>query len=485
MIIVAVAAFFRLYRIEELTEFLGDQGRTGLEIYQAWQEKKLPLAGPTVLTGEHLGPAFYYLVGPGLILANFHPLGGAVAMAIYGIASVVVLCLLLSKLVSRQVAFVVSILYAISPNIVKADRTLWEPTLVPLFVLLFFLATIAIYKERRFYFFVLLGLSVGILVQLHYPNILFILLGFIFSLFTFFSEQKAGQRKNIIIWSLTGVSVFLLVLLPFLIYESEHGFEDLRGIFWTLLNSSNAAKIEIISHFFDYAGRLVGKAIPNGRQLVSVFSTGLFLFIAFLWKPNVWKLTFGGVFVLGVLLMSRFSGVVFDHYLNFLLPVPFILLALTFETIRKSFWRFLWIALALFLFFWNISKINLFEKGPLDIARTQTVAQKILQDADGSPFSFTIISSPSFSDLHYRYLFSLGNAQVKPFQSADYKKLFVICDSERCPTKRSLLRQRFIPIACFGPVCKGQYPTISLKSWELVQLEWFEGGFAVYSFQRT
>ena len=33
--VLLTATFFRLYRISELTEFLADQGRTGIHIYQA------------------------------------------------------------------------------------------------------------------------------------------------------------------------------------------------------------------------------------------------------------------------------------------------------------------------------------------------------------------------------------------------------------------------------------------------------------------
>src|SRR5512135_3394681 len=81
--ILAVAAAVRFWHIGELTEFLGDQGRTMMILSEWVRTGVAPLAGPTTLTGQHLGPMFYYLILPGY---PGGPLGVAMWSALIGVA---------------------------------------------------------------------------------------------------------------------------------------------------------------------------------------------------------------------------------------------------------------------------------------------------------------------------------------------------------------------------------------------------------------
>ena len=134
--LVFISTFLRLYRISQLTEFLGDQGRTGMVIYEAWMTKTIPLAGPTVLSGQHLGPFFYYLMAPSFILSGFNPLGPSMFTAILGVVTVVLLFYISNKLFGFWIGFFIALLYAVSPSIITQDRIIWEPNAIPFFTLL-------------------------------------------------------------------------------------------------------------------------------------------------------------------------------------------------------------------------------------------------------------------------------------------------------------------------------------------------------------
>ncbi len=97
-LVLLVAAFLRLYRLEAFTEFLGDQGRTGIIIWNAWNNKIFPLVGPPVLSGQYLGPFFYYFMAFPFILSHFNPLGPALWMAMLGILNVFLIFFLGKKL---------------------------------------------------------------------------------------------------------------------------------------------------------------------------------------------------------------------------------------------------------------------------------------------------------------------------------------------------------------------------------------------------
>src|SRR3989338_7539538 len=86
--IISFAAFLRLYRIEDYMTFLGDEGRDVLVVYNILHGK-FTLLGPTASVGGFfLGPIYYYFMTPFLWLFNYNPVGPAVMVALFGIATV-------------------------------------------------------------------------------------------------------------------------------------------------------------------------------------------------------------------------------------------------------------------------------------------------------------------------------------------------------------------------------------------------------------
>jgi len=88
LIILGVASFLRLYRIQDYLTFLGDEGRDVLVAYNILHGH-LTLLGPTSSVGGFfLGPIYYYFMAPFLLLFNYNPVGPAVMVALFGIATV-------------------------------------------------------------------------------------------------------------------------------------------------------------------------------------------------------------------------------------------------------------------------------------------------------------------------------------------------------------------------------------------------------------
>jgi len=86
--ILVFAAFLRLYRIQDYMTFLGDEGRDVLVVYNILHGK-LTLLGPTASVGGFfLGPIYYYFMAPFLLIFNYNPVGPAVMVALFGIATV-------------------------------------------------------------------------------------------------------------------------------------------------------------------------------------------------------------------------------------------------------------------------------------------------------------------------------------------------------------------------------------------------------------
>jgi len=86
--IIALASFLRLYKISDYMTFLGDEGRDML-VAKAILDGNLTLLGPRASAGDFfLGPIYYYMITPFLWLSRLDPVGPAIMVALFGIATV-------------------------------------------------------------------------------------------------------------------------------------------------------------------------------------------------------------------------------------------------------------------------------------------------------------------------------------------------------------------------------------------------------------
>ena len=136
----------------------------------------------------------------------------------------------------------------------------------------------------------------------------------------------------------------------------------------------------------------------------------------------------------------------------------------------------------LVLTFLQLTRTDIVSQGNNDLRRTQLMSNEIIQQSNTIPFSFTLISSRSFSDLHYRYYFKLHKTEPKMITGKDYELLFLVCEKSPCPTSSEIEAIREIQVLCYDPHCEGEYPKINLKEeFSLIKTqEVFDGGVFTY-----
>lgn len=467
IILLIIAVALRLWNLTAGTEFLGDQGRTFLHVLSAWESKTVPLLGPTVLSGQHLGPVYYFLIAPFLIVSGFQLVWGAYAVIFYGLLGILFSVLAFRILFSPPIAVFLTALWALSPFSVGKDRFLWEPNIVPSFVMLFVYAIALIFRtEKKFLGSLFLGLSTGILVQLHYPNLLFIpLSGFVFLiLFYKDKESRASWIKFIGVW----IVMFLFVLAPFLSYEFTHTFENTGSVISQFIHPTLAPirKKQILANFIDYAGRVTGKTLPFSPGLP--LSSGIIVFFTMLWfivSKN--DLSFLLLFwiVGGVGAMSLYRGVVYDHYLYFLVPAAYVVFGTWAEkgfSIRRIK-PIVFIILGIILIYTLYQSVLLVYKTPKrnDILKVEKVIDIVKKEMGSDVFSFGLVSSPSFSDLHYRAGFSLQGMNSEKITGND-NQIVLVCEALECPF---VDHGGKIQTLCNEDHCKGTYPIADLDTY--------------------
>ncbi|MEK7470711.1 MAG: glycosyltransferase family 39 protein [Patescibacteria group bacterium] len=181
VIILALSAFLRLYKIGEYMTFLGDEGRDMIIIRRFLVEFHPPLIGPGTSVGSmYLGPLYYYMMAIPVLLANFSPVGPAVMVAILGVLTVFLIWFIGREWFGKIAGLVSALLYAISPTIIIFSRSSWNPNIMPFFSLLSIYAIWKVWKEKEYKWMIVLGISLAFVLQSHYLGLLLIPTLFIF-----------------------------------------------------------------------------------------------------------------------------------------------------------------------------------------------------------------------------------------------------------------------------------------------------------------
>ncbi len=473
VVILLTAAFLRLYRIQDYMTFLGDEGRDVLVVYGILHGH-LTLLGPTASVGGFfLGPIYYYFMAPFLWLFNYNPVGPAVMVALFGIATVWLVYKFSEEFFGKEVGIISSLLYAISPLVIEYSRSSWNPNPLPFFSLLGLYVLYRGVVSGKLRNFFIAGILLGISMQLHY---LATFLALIMILYVLFSEifriknDWINLIKSLLIKYLYSFAGFLIGWSLFLAFEIRHGFPDFKSIINFIFHSGNTGPstgfLPIVSNvFFRLFGRLIAY-FPSPDQyfhynpfalnlwilftlMLALFST--FLLVVKLFKSfreksenfNKYLLLFMWIFA-GVVLFGFYKKDIYDYYFAFMFPLPFILTGLFIWNIF-SFNKFkilakgLAVGLFLVLFLLNISGIPFRYQPNRQLNQMETISRFVMDKTGGKPFNFALITG-SNSDFAYRYFFTLWgnppvtiqNSVIDPKRTTVTSQLMVVCESLPC-----------------------------------------------------
>ena len=464
LIILIVAAFFRLYKISDYMTFLGDEGRDAIVAKDILQGQ-FTLLGPRASAGDFfLGPIYYYMMAPFLFLTHLDPVGPAIMVALIGVATVFLVYYVGLKFFGSRAGLIASSLYAISPLVIAYSRSSWNPNPMPFFsILMLYLLFVAV-KKQSHKLFLLVGLLLGIAMQLHYLSTFLAVIIFFFVLL----GEPLLQKKSIVsryLWHYIEIFIgFLVGISPFLAFEARHGFPNIRTIF-RFIFEDNAAKGYNVNQsffgniwdvFFRLFGRLVTKFPPPEQINISIhsdlqiwlaatiilaFSSILALFYV---KEKLKVLLLGLWLVFGIVLFGFYRKSIYDYYLGFMFPVPFLLvggLLNHLSEIKK--YRKIGIIVAGLIFVCllaiNLSGNPFRYQGNKQKDQAKKIADAVLLQTDGKPFNFALLTRGN-SDHVYRYFFeienrapvTLINPTIDPKRKSVTGQLMVVCEYAEC-----------------------------------------------------
>lgn len=461
--ILALASFFRLYMITDYMTFLGDEGRDVLIVYKILHGD-LTLLGPTASVGGFfLGPIYYYFMAPFLWLFNYSPVGPAVMVAVFGIATVWLVYKVGKEFFGASVGLIAGALYSISPLVVIYSRSSWNPNLMPFFSLLTLYLIYKALRKNSFKLFILSGFLFGITMQLHYLALflgviicIYVLLyQFVYSKNIFFSKT-IKQYLFIFLGFIAGWS-------PFLAFEIRHGFPNIINIFNFIFNPPDihgkGRFFEIINDvFFRVFGRLVVNfPVPDkisswtkinidlwtyATLALGIASIGFLFFKCF----KEYKLRSGDFakfslmlvwFIFGVGLFGLYKKSIYDYYFGFMFPLPFLIVGLFLKSLwKKRIGKILSIVILLILIYLNSLTIPFKYPANRQLNQIEEISQFVISKTDNKPFNFALITGGN-SDHAYRYFFTvwqkeptiIETLQKDPARKTVTPQLLIVCET--------------------------------------------------------
>ncbi len=443
--ILVLAGFFRLWNIQGYMTFLGDEGRDALMIKRILVERDFPLLGPPTSIGNiYLGPLYYYMMAVPMSISWLNPVAAAIQVAVIGILTVFLIYYLGKQWFGWVAGVVSAFLYAISPVTIYYSRSSWNPNPAPFFALLSLLGMYKAHQSRNFLWLLLVGFGVAAAVQMHYLALILLPVVGILWLWELWSKIKRKIRGKYF-WggTILGAITFLTLTSPLLIFDLKYNFLNYRAVttFFlereTTVNLNPLNTIERIVPIFSQD--LISRYMTGENLwLAAVISILVFLPVLITLRRFLAGYTVSWVYLalyvwllVGILGLALYKQNIYDHYLGFLNPVPYLLLGAVFCLARTKIKKIIFIIIIIFITFINLQKNPLLTPSQNQLKRTQEIAKFVIQEAGGKPFNFALIAKSNYDAAYQFYLDVYGyKSKQAPLDITD--QLFVVCEDAIC-----------------------------------------------------
>ncbi len=449
-------------------EFLGDQGRDVSIIKDFWQNGNLFFIGPQTSIGNmYLGPFFYYLIAPFLLIFNFNPVGPAVFIALLNIITVYLIYYIAKRWFDQKTGLISSFIFAISPVIIKYSNFIWNPNIMPLFSLLFVYFFFESFRTKKYQNFIYASLSFVMVMNSHYLGLALLPFTGIYWLIYFykFYKNKSPELKPFLKYTLIAFLVFFISLTPQILFDIKHQGQNTKA----LLN------------FFTYRETTVSikpyKSIPKLWPLFNQINTRLIA-----GKNELFGLIISIVSVIGlagiftkkqqnksfmIIIFWYFSGLValalykqhiYDHYFAFLFPVVCIFFGYLISK-YKYFGYILLFTIACYSIIENPFRYPANHQ----LATVTKISDLIVDNSEGKQFNFALLAKQNY-DPPYRYVLTNKKAKIVNLPNILADQLFVVCEP--------------FQIDC-NPINNPEW-SIAAFGWAKIDQQWQVDGINIY-----
>jgi len=376
--------------------FFGDQAWFYISARDLILGREFPLLGITSShTWIHQGPVWTYMLVPGFLISNFHPLSGVYLSVVFGILSLILVYKIGKDFFSQRFAIIFFLLYAFSPLVVFHVRLSYHTSPIPFVVLGLFYAA-GKWVQGNVIYFPLTLFALSLLYNFELATVIFVPIILFLLLYGFFKREKfvSGLRsKKIIFFSILAV---FIPMLPILIHDVQNGFPQtvvFAGWFgYKLLqfigilekNSvDNSSFQEGVIFFFQKYKELL--SVPYQYISVTVFLASVLFSIYKVFTTKNFISPLGIILSCTCLgLLAYFlSGVPSEAYLVMLFPGLIFCISLLIYGLRRNIIIGFVLFILIILNVYYIISTNYLTKGKVTISKKIAVTEKIFQNTNG------------------------------------------------------------------------------------------------------
>lgn len=434
-----IGIILRFINLEQLTMFLSDQGRDAIIVKRIATLEDFPLIGaPTSIGQVFLGPFYYYLIAPFLLLFQFNPAGMSYGVAFLSILGIIMSFIFIKKEFGKITALFFILLAIFSFTQIEFARFSWNPNLLPIFgfiTLYFFYKTLITHKHSYAFGF---GACLALSLQLHY------LASFLFvPIFIVLIESIIKNRSKFIIFKNISVSIvsFILFSSPLILFDLRHQFLNTKSFIKIFTQKDLISQSSYTSRFLETNQNFFNHVFKiDLNQYVALFILLIFAALYFLIKKKnksglFLKLNFYTV-ISYIVLFSFLTSARYPHYYASIYCSFFLVLAFMLGSLNKqAFFRY--IVIPLFVVFYiilNAKNYYYFKKTDdwSQIKHSQTVANFLTDKIGNKPFN--IATWPiAFGEDNYLYFVELkGHIPVDRSKVQITDQMFVLCNQDPC-----------------------------------------------------
>lgn len=490
ILILLLAAFLRLYKIGEYMTFLGDEGRDAIIVRRLLVNFDPILIGPGTSVGSmYLGPLYYYLIAPGLLLAKFSPIGPSIEVALIGVATVFLVYFVGKEWFSKRAGLIASGLYSISPTAIIFSKSSWNPNVMPFFSLLAVYAIWRASKKDQYEWIVVSAISFAFVLQSHYLGLLLLPVLLITWIMEYLKvsavEDKIDETSKVTRFmkmSIISVMAFLFLMSPLFIFDLRHNWLNFTAMKKFVLEGNGSVSFDPwvsvakLPEILDLISTrlLAGRMETLGKILVAVISIPSILLL--LMRKKIHKNEAAGFSILTLWILTGLFGLglygyqIYDHYFGFLFTTPFLFVGGFLDGISENLSKVGKVIISLafvYLVYINIINSPLKDNPNRQMQRARDVAEKIGEESKGEPFNLAVLAETNYED-GYQYFLEKENFPVVDIdaqvESSIQDQLFVVC--EMIPEKCDPTHSPKTEVANFG--------------WSKIEDSWEVDGVTIY-----
>jgi 4-amino-4-deoxy-L-arabinose transferase-like glycosyltransferase len=379
-----------------------------------------------------------------------NPLAAALMVALIGTITVGLIYYLARNWFGKTPGFIAAILYAISPVNIIYSRSSWNPNPAPFFALLAITGLFWARQSKNFLYFIITGCALAFAVQMHYLALILLPIAGVLWLYELYSQiKKLTHYKYFWTGTAGAIGGFWLLMSPLIVFDlnPNHPWMNTRAILTFFSDRQTTVNLNFLNTLGRiptlYFDTLIGRYVAGQVQVLAWIAGILILipvgYFLYKWskKSFEWPLFVVSSWILiGVAGLSLYKQTIYDHYLGFINPVIYLLLAACWYLLIKlpKNLKLLLTGFSLFVLALVVANIMI---SPLksspnkQFTRTQKIADFIIEQAGNKPFNFALIAAHNYDAAYQFVLDAKGHKPLQvPFDITD--QLYVVCEDEIC-----------------------------------------------------